>query len=166
MASTMKLTAYATADQFLKMTRDWLVREEAANNLMLGIALRLKQSPTPCYLATVSEGKDLVLAALLTPPFPVMLNSPREAPDEALELLAHHLLEAGAPIPRTAESAAKPIAKASPARRKKLRRGSSLSKGNFFCFWSDMEGTWFENGGKTIGYRIRGEGYRGRRSGK
>ena len=99
MASTMKLTAYATADQFLKMTRDWLVHEEAANNLMLGIALRLKQSPTPCYLATVSEGKDLVLAALLTPPFPVTLNSPREAPDEALELLAHHLLEAGAPIP-------------------------------------------------------------------
>jgi predicted GNAT family acetyltransferase len=95
----MKLTAYATADQFLKMTRDWLVREEAANNLMLGIALRLKRSPTPCYLATVSEGKDLALAALLTPPFSVTLNGPREAPDEALELLARYLLEAGAPIP-------------------------------------------------------------------
>jgi predicted GNAT family acetyltransferase len=95
----MKLATYNTADQFLKVTRDWLVRDEAANNLMLGIALRLGRSAVPCYLATVNNGKEVVLAALLTPPFPITLNSPTEAPDEALEALIRYLIEAGAPIP-------------------------------------------------------------------
>ncbi|HEY3341628.1 MAG TPA: GNAT family N-acetyltransferase [Anaerolineae bacterium] len=94
----MKLTRHNTADQFLGVTRDWLLCEEAANNLMLGIALRLKRSSVPCYLATVSDADGLALAALHTPPFPITLVSPSQAPDEALALLARDLLELGAPI--------------------------------------------------------------------
>ena len=101
----MKLTAHATADSFLEVTQDWLVREEAANNLMLGLALRLKRAPVPCYLLTLSDDVSLALAALMTPPFPVTLFSPREAPEEALEealeLLAHHLQDTGAPVSGT-----------------------------------------------------------------
>jgi uncharacterized protein len=97
-AGSMKLTTHTTADQFLGVTRDWLMREEAANNLMLGIALHLKQTPVPCYLATVSDTKGLVLAALQTPPFPITLFSPNEGSEEALELLARDLLELEAPI--------------------------------------------------------------------
>jgi len=101
MASSLKLATYTSADQFLKVTQDWLVREESANNLMLGIALRLRRNPVPCYLATVHDGKDLALAALLTPPYPVTLFGPHEVSAEALQVMAEHLSAVGAPISET-----------------------------------------------------------------
>lgn len=99
MASSMKLTAHGTSDQFLVMTREALLREEAANNLMLGVALRIRGKEGLYHLITVHEGRKLALAALQTPPFPVTLFCPGELCDEALTLVANHLYDVGAQLP-------------------------------------------------------------------
>jgi predicted GNAT family acetyltransferase len=74
----MQLTTHQTAGEFLARTQAALQEDEIANNLILGIALRLAASPesggTPPYLATVDDLRDeLVMAALMTPPYPLTL---------------------------------------------------------------------------------------------
>jgi predicted GNAT family acetyltransferase len=97
----MKLIQYTTADTFLAIAQPWLERDEAANNLMLGLALRLRTSTDPFYLITVCDGDDLSLAALMTPPHALTLFSPLQDPGEALDVLASYLLDVGAPVPAT-----------------------------------------------------------------
>jgi len=90
----MKLTRHATAGVFLARARAALERQEAFNNLMLGVATRLDEDPerikTPPYLATVEEGDALLAAAVMTPPHRVIVHS--ESTDPApLRLIAHDL---------------------------------------------------------------------------
>jgi len=66
----MPITAYPAA-AFLRDVQALLERE-AANNLMLGLALRLAQLPAPAenlpYLAAVHDDEGIAIAALMTWP--------------------------------------------------------------------------------------------------
>lgn len=69
---------------------------------MLGLALSLRGSPTtgedPPYLATVRNKHGWSVAALLTPPHPLVLSATEEAPAPALALLAEHLRSLDRPL--------------------------------------------------------------------
>lgn len=91
---SMKLFRHATAATFLARARAALERQEALNNLMLGVVTRLNESPeqiqTLPYLVTVEEGDALVAAAVMTPPHRVIIHT--ESPDPApLHLIARDL---------------------------------------------------------------------------
>jgi predicted GNAT family acetyltransferase len=97
------ITTYQDAGAFLQKTQALLEAREAANSLMLGICLRLKESPetaqhTP-YLATVEDGQGVAVAAVMTPPHKVVLYSDRPACEEAFERLAQGLTEGGWAVP-------------------------------------------------------------------
>jgi uncharacterized protein len=101
----MKLTTYTNASDFLAHAQAALATDEVANNLMLGIALRLKAAPdtaqAPPYLATVAEGDELIFATLMTPPFPLTVFSPDNnalGVDEAFRLIGNDLQTNGWPV--------------------------------------------------------------------
>jgi len=92
----MQVTVHQQADDFLKVVHQILLKDEAANNLMLGIALQLqnRQYPgqTEPYLATVSDEHGLILAALRTPPHPLTLYQHRNGDHDAYDFLAQDLM--------------------------------------------------------------------------
>ena len=75
----MKLIRYEAAPAFLARAQAWLEQNEVANNLILGIAVRLAEHPErikqPPYLATVEADGALIAAAVMTPPHRVLLYS-------------------------------------------------------------------------------------------
>jgi len=93
----MILTTYRDAADFLQEAQTVLEKNEAANNLMLGIGLQLKQFPEKVkiapYLATVVDGDDLALAAIMTPPHVLVVHGARPNCDEALVMIAQDLLQ-------------------------------------------------------------------------
>ncbi len=95
----MRVTAHPSADEFLAVTRPALEENEAANNLMLGVCLRLQQYPERIkqqpFLATVGDETGLILAAMMTPPHKLVLYARRSEFTEALNALAHHLIASG-----------------------------------------------------------------------
>ena len=92
---TTQFTRHATAGDFLTATRAALEKNEAANNLMLGLASRMLEFPERIraqpYLATVHAGKQLVAAALMTPPFGVNVFAQAPTLQSALEPIAENL---------------------------------------------------------------------------
>ena len=94
----MKLTVYPDAAAFLARAQATLEADEVRNNLILGIALRLTRPPgprTPPYLATVEDGGDLALAALITPPRNVLILDLSDAWRDAVALVAADLVARG-----------------------------------------------------------------------
>jgi hypothetical protein len=94
----MFLTRHRTAAGFLACAQNVLERQEAANNLILSIALRLSEHPDRVkvvpYLATVELGGALVAAAVMTPPHRVIIHG--ETTDPApLQLIADDLITGG-----------------------------------------------------------------------
>ena len=91
----MQFTKHATAGDFLAATQTTLEKHEAANNLMLGLALRMVKFPerirSQPYLATVRAGKRLAGAALMTPPFGVNVYAQSTSPQTALAPIAEDL---------------------------------------------------------------------------
>ncbi len=82
----MKANYFDSASEFLEQARPALEKDEAANNLMYGLALRLERAPErfqrppyrwPPLLAAVVEGGELAAAALMTPPYNIIVFSPR-----------------------------------------------------------------------------------------
>ena len=94
----MKLTRHQIAAAFLAHTQAMLERNEAANNLMLGIAMRLAEHPdrikTPPYLATVERESGLLAAAVMTPPHRVIIYG-ESADAVPLRLIADDLIAGG-----------------------------------------------------------------------
>ena len=96
---TSRLQRHATATEFLRVAESALEQDEAANNLILGIAARLRQqeatrvplSPAP-YLATVSDENHLVAAGLITPPHNLVLFAQPDAATVAFDTIADDLL--------------------------------------------------------------------------
>jgi len=89
-------------DSFLESTLTYLEKDEAINNLMLGIALRIQKDPAyyPEFkLMTITNTTGLVLAAVITPPEKIILYSPRSEYQEALNLLVQELTQHQIPIP-------------------------------------------------------------------
>jgi predicted GNAT family acetyltransferase len=97
------LTRHADAAGFLAAARPALEIEEAANNLILGLPLRILAQPdsvtTPPYFATVTVGGALRAAAVMTPPYNVIVWAAQAGAQAALALIADDLLSDGWPVP-------------------------------------------------------------------
>ena len=96
----MIITTYMQASDFLARARGELERNKVLNGLPLGITLRLQKFPErieiPPYLATVEDEGKLLVAAVMTPPFRLIVTSnQRDAFGEAPALLIHNLREHG-----------------------------------------------------------------------
>jgi predicted GNAT family acetyltransferase len=67
-----RVTRFDEAGAFLESAQEFLTRYEAHNCLPLGIAAQLRDNPgrqrLPPYLAVVTGGKEIVAAAVMTPP--------------------------------------------------------------------------------------------------
>ena len=101
----MKVEHYSSAEGFLASTRAELESNEAANSLMLGLCERLLAHPeqfkaAPC-LATVSDGRGLVLAALMTPPHKLVVYGHRGDQREGARALVRSLLRGSWEVPGT-----------------------------------------------------------------
>ncbi len=101
----MSLSTFSTADEFLDKTQAWLEEGEAANSLLLGIALRLKRFPNRIdhapYLAVVEDDKGIAAAALMTPPWNLGVSSEQEDCASALEMVARDLMARNWNVPGT-----------------------------------------------------------------
>jgi predicted GNAT family acetyltransferase len=96
----MQLTQYANASDFLAAVRPPLEAQEAANNLMYGLALRLEAHPEriqiPPFYAAVHGPGGLAAAALMTPPHNLIVFSTRPEEERAsFDQVARHLLSGG-----------------------------------------------------------------------
>ena len=93
-----KLRRWQDVAAFRERAEPFLVEREAENNLLLGICSGLIQQPSlygqdPPYLATVERAGAVVLAAMMTPPWNVVLSA--TAVPEALDLVAGDLFGQG-----------------------------------------------------------------------
>lgn len=83
---------YSSAMDFLHTASPLLLAAEAENNVMLGVVGRLAHSnaelPADVYLATVNDDGQPVAAAMMTPPFRLVLT---DTNDTALCLIADDL---------------------------------------------------------------------------
>ncbi len=83
-----------TRETFLEETAAFLLREEAMNNLLLGLGHTLTVNPDaypgPAYLASLEQEGRPVMVALRTPPFGLVLSTidPATAADTAMAALA------------------------------------------------------------------------------
>jgi predicted GNAT family acetyltransferase len=97
------LTRHASAAGFLAAARPALEIEEAANNLILGLPLRILAQPdlvtTPPYFATVTVEGALRAAAVMTPPYNVIVWAAQSGAEEELGLIADDLLNDRWPVP-------------------------------------------------------------------
>jgi Predicted acetyltransferase len=92
----MYIATFQHADDFLARAEDRLLEHEVANSLILGIAKNISRRPDAYahqpYMATVEEGDTLILAAVMTPPFHLILSSTNADYTTALEILTLDLL--------------------------------------------------------------------------
>jgi len=95
---------YGDAGSFLARTREALEGQEAANGLMLGIALRLVHEPNAYggrlpYYATVESAAGLQVAALMTPPYKLQIYAQEDYDRAGLGLVAEALVGGEWPVP-------------------------------------------------------------------
>ncbi len=99
----MTCIGYPDADSFLHRMRDPLVRNETANSLMLGICLRLQRYPERIerqpYFATVEDARGLAAAAIMTPPYNLIVYGERGADPAPWRPVADDLRRANWPVP-------------------------------------------------------------------
>ncbi len=98
----MKLLWHKEIDTFLALTQESLESQEALNNLMLGISLRIKEEPhyyQDVLLATVTDRGGLVLAALMTPPQKLVVYGQGEGLGRAVQILSQSLAAQGFTLP-------------------------------------------------------------------
>ncbi|MEM7134172.1 MAG: GNAT family N-acetyltransferase [Chloroflexota bacterium] len=103
------LQFYPTATPFLRKMRPLLETSEARHGLMLGLALRVEQQPhyygdgDPYFAIVEKSGEQkaggIVAAALMTPPYGVVLYYESEDETAALEAIAHNLYADGHALP-------------------------------------------------------------------
>jgi len=98
----MKLTVHTDASGFLDTAENPLLVDEAKNNLILGIADRVRcgrsYGDEPPYFLTVEEDGVLVATAIRTPPFPLVVHCVEKHLD-ALDPLVDHLRTADPGLP-------------------------------------------------------------------
>lgn len=97
---TVELREHDSADSFLAAASPLLSTDEARHNLAFGICHTLTTAPgryPVAHLWTVDDGSEVVAAALMTPPWNLLVVRPR-SPD-ALEFLAEELADGGPELP-------------------------------------------------------------------
>ena len=99
----LHLTVHDTIDGFLHAAEADLVQDEVTNGLILGVALRIKHDPERFehrpYLATVHDEAALAAAAVMTPPYGVVVYVSADDPAPALRLIVENLVADGWPVP-------------------------------------------------------------------
>jgi predicted GNAT family acetyltransferase len=99
----MHLTTYTNATDFLAVAQSVLEAEEVVRGLMLSVALRLRQYPERIgdqpYLATVAAGDELLAAALMTPPYPLVVMTFHPNGQDAFPLVVDDLCAYGWRVP-------------------------------------------------------------------
>lgn len=89
-------TQYVSVDAFLQQAQSALLQNEAANNLMLGLCLRLRNYPervrkAPFLFTIDSEQRRVELAAVMTPPHNLIVHCADGFDPAVMDLLADHL---------------------------------------------------------------------------
>ena len=92
----------ADAQAFLEIAGAFLAEREAENNLLFGIAANLirdpeRVMPAPPSFVTLRRGDEVVAAALMTPPFNLVMSW--TADPDAVAAIADDLERSGAPVP-------------------------------------------------------------------
>jgi len=91
----MKLTNHSTAQAFLNMAQDALLRNEARNNLILGISNRVRDGGSygvePPLFLTVEDDGEIVATAIRTPPYNLIVQCDRDRLD-ALDAIVEQLI--------------------------------------------------------------------------
>jgi predicted GNAT family acetyltransferase len=99
----VRTISYDNAAEFLKKTQGDLEVNEAANSLILGICLRLVEHPerieAPPLFKTVHDEQGLVLAAIMTPPFNLVLSGHRGDIGTAARRLVNELVAEETALP-------------------------------------------------------------------
>jgi predicted GNAT family acetyltransferase len=90
----MRLTTHPNASEFLAVAAAPLLRDEAKNNLILGVAGRVREGgrygqDAPSFL-TVDVDGDLIAAAIRTPPYPLILHCDQDRL-EAIDVIIDRL---------------------------------------------------------------------------
>lgn len=94
----MNVTRHQTAGAFLEVAQTGLLRSEAENNLILGIAQGLARSGSPAagvYLATVADNRGILACGVHIAPFKLVIT---RADREPIAALARDAFEAGLAI--------------------------------------------------------------------
>lgn len=90
---SIEVTRFDTAAALRHAAESFLMRHETEHNLLLGLIGRLERTPhfygSQPYFALAISGSDAVAAAVMTPPFPVVLSLCDD--DEALTPLAENV---------------------------------------------------------------------------
>lgn len=98
--AALSVHRHPDAGAFLSRAEPWLLRREAENNLILGLARRLVAGPgpyrPPIYLATVEAEGEVVGCAFRTPPLKLGLT---RMPPAALPLLADDVAQVYVQLP-------------------------------------------------------------------
>jgi len=101
----MQVQRYFGAKEFLDRVEGFLEKEEAANNLALGITVRARKDlvsresgPNPLFAAVEYEG-SILLVLVMTPPHRLILCGKEEGMSGALDAAVSYLLQEGIPIP-------------------------------------------------------------------
>lgn len=98
---TLTLTTYDSATAFRDRAQPFLVQQEAANNLILGLTSGLIDAPSlyaeSPYLATMEADGAVVAAVLRTPPYRLILATSDHP--AALQVIAADLHHAGTELP-------------------------------------------------------------------
>jgi predicted GNAT family acetyltransferase len=99
----MQITVYANIDKFLETVQPVLRENEAANNLMLGVAFRVQNDAhiygNSVFSAAVHENDRLLAAALMTSPYNLIVYCAEDDCPQAWKLLAEELLHPGLDVP-------------------------------------------------------------------
>ncbi len=118
----MQIQTYTKIDDFLAASDSFLAADEAANSLILGVAMHAQQDPSRLpkkpYWATVTGPltdtknrvgggyieREILLVAMMTPPYGVTFSQPREREGSetdaaAVDLVAQNLWENGWQVP-------------------------------------------------------------------
>ena len=71
----MNIKKYSSADDFLDDNHDFLFKDEAANNLLIGIAGRMRgtEIQDDVLMSSIKEGADTLLVFLMTPPHDLLV---------------------------------------------------------------------------------------------
>ncbi len=96
----MELREHDAAERFLSQASPLLLEDEARHNLIFGICSTLRDSPAvypEFHLWTVDDAGEVVAAALMTPPFNLVVGRPRGP--GVLRFLAEALHEVGVALP-------------------------------------------------------------------
>ncbi len=101
----MNITTFPRAADFLALTQAWLEEQEVMCNLMLGVSLRQARFPervkTPQFYAAVADAGRLIAAAMMTPPFKLVVHGDAPETESAVGLIVENLIQNGWHVPGT-----------------------------------------------------------------